>query len=43
MGVCCPDDILLPQIRGAQTVRDLPAGGEDYDKDDQNAGNFKLI
>ncbi|XP_025836997.1 uncharacterized protein LOC112906651 [Agrilus planipennis] len=32
VGVCCPDDILLSNIVGSRIIMDLPAGGEDYDE-----------
>ncbi|KAG5871729.1 hypothetical protein JTB14_008727 [Gonioctena quinquepunctata] len=38
VGVCCPDDIASVGMVGAQLVRDLPAGGNDYDEDEKYSG-----
>lgn len=42
VGVCCPDDIILSGLPGSLLIMDLPAGGLDYDEeDDINAGIAK--
>ncbi|KAK4871778.1 hypothetical protein RN001_015902 [Aquatica leii] len=35
IGVCCPDDILVSKLTGSRILLDLPAGGLDYDDDEQ--------
>ncbi|KAL1492643.1 hypothetical protein ABEB36_010872 [Hypothenemus hampei] len=36
VGVCCPDDVALSGMVGSQLIMDLPAGGEDYDDNDDS-------
>ncbi|XP_066155510.1 chymotrypsin-like protease CTRL-1 [Euwallacea fornicatus] len=38
VGVCCPDDVVLSGIIGSQLIMDLPAGGEDYEENDNITG-----
>ncbi|XP_050313186.1 trypsin-1-like [Anthonomus grandis grandis] len=38
VGVCCPDDVALSGLIGSQLVQDLPAGGEDYDENNNVTG-----
>lgn len=38
VGVCCPDDILSSGVVGSQVVIDLPAGGYDYEGNENNTG-----
>ncbi|XP_019865700.2 venom protease [Aethina tumida] len=38
VGVCCPDDIAVSGYTGAQLIMNLPAGGNDYEKDDNITG-----
>ncbi|XP_065165156.1 coagulation factor IX-like [Atheta coriaria] len=38
VGVCCPDDILLRSLTGAQVIMDLPASGDEYGEEDANTG-----
>ncbi|CAH0562273.1 unnamed protein product [Brassicogethes aeneus] len=38
VGVCCPDDIAVNSYAGSQIIMNLPAGGNDYDKDDNVTG-----
>ncbi|XP_017779863.1 PREDICTED: uncharacterized protein LOC108565091 [Nicrophorus vespilloides] len=43
VGVCCPDDILLQSLTGAQLIMDLPAGGEEYDDEDAFTGSVLIL
>nr|XP_023024958.1 proclotting enzyme-like [Leptinotarsa decemlineata] len=38
VGICCPDDIASAGVAGSQLVKDLPAGGNDYDEDEKYTG-----
>ncbi|KAF5272831.1 hypothetical protein FQR65_LT00427 [Abscondita terminalis] len=37
IGVCCPDDILLSKLTGSRILMDLPAGGLDYEDEDEKS------
>lgn len=39
VGVCCPDDIVVSSLTGSRIVMDLPAGGHDYD-DEENSSTL---
>ncbi|VEN53482.1 unnamed protein product [Callosobruchus maculatus] len=38
VGVCCPDDITSSNLVGSQLIMDLPAGGYDYEDNENTTG-----